>query len=378
MKIIVLGGGLVGGPMALDLAKDGDINVTVADFSGAVLDRFKNSRDIQAVRQDLSDKNELTRLIAGFDMVVSAVPGFMGYNTLKTIIEAQKNVVDIAFFPEDALTLDNLAREKGVTAVVDCGVAPGMSNMLTGYGDSLLDRTESAVIYVGGLPEKRIQPWEYKAVFSPVDVIEEYIRPAFYVKGGKVIEKPALSEPELIDFPEIGTLEVFNTDGLRSLIKTLDIPNMKEKTMRYPGHIDKIIFLRENGFFDEKPVVVNGREIRPLDVTARLLFPQWEVKPGDADITIMQVKVAGWKDGKATTYTWDLFDRYDPVSNVHSMARTTGYTATVVLRLLKAGLFNRKGIIPPEYIGKDAACVTFVLDGLKERQVYYKETMEQT
>ncbi len=375
MNVIVLGGGLVGGPMAMDLANDSDITVSVADISDSILSRFADKPDITPIKQDLADKAGLAALIGQFDMVINAVPGFMGYETLKTIIEAKKNVVDIAFFPEDSLTLDALAKENGVTAIVDCGVAPGMSHMLTGYGDFLLDKTESAVIYVGGLPETRIQPWEYKAVFSPVDVIEEYIRPAFYVKDGKVVEMPALSEPELIDFPKIGTLEVFNTDGLRSLIKTLDIPNMKEKTMRYPGHIDKVRFLRENGFFNETPVLVNGKKVRPLDVTAKLLFPQWEQKKGDVDITIMQVKVSGEKDGRPTTYTWDLFDRYDPQSGIHSMARTTGYTATVVLRMLKEGLFDKKGIITPEIIGQNEKCVQFVLEKLKERNIEYRQTI---
>ncbi len=375
MNVIVLGGGLVGGPMAMDLANDSDITVSVADISDSILSRFADKPDITPIKQDLADKAGLAALIGQFDMVINAVPGFMGYETLKTIIEAKKNVVDIAFFPEDSLTLDALAKENGVTAIVDCGVAPGMSHMLTGYGDFLLDKTESAVIYVGGLPETRIQPWEYKAVFSPVDVIEEYIRPAFYVKDGKVVEMPALSEPELIDFPKIGTLEVFNTDGLRSLIKTLNIPNMKEKTMRYPGHIDKVRFLRENGFFNETPVLVNGKKVRPLDVTAKLLFPQWEQKKGDVDITIMQVKVSGEKDGRPTTYTWDLFDRYDPQSGIHSMARTTGYTATVVLRMLKEGLFDKKGIITPEIIGQNEKCVQFVLEKLKERNIEYRQTI---
>lgn len=377
MNVIVLGGGLVGGPMALDLAKDNDINVSVADISNTTLDRFNNNPDIKTIKQDLSDKTGLTKLISEFDMVISAVPGFMGYETLKTIIEAKKNVVDIAFFPEDALTLDTLAKENNVTAVVDCGVAPGMSNMLTGYGDWLLDKTEDAIIYVAGLPEVRIQPWEYKAVFSPIDVIEEYIRPAFYVKDGKVVEKKALSEPELIDFPEIGTLEAFNTDGLRTMIKNLDIPNMKEKTMRYPGHIEKIIFLRENGFFSEETVTINGKEVRPIDVTAKLLFPQWELKDGEVDITIMQIKVSGSKDGKPTTYVWNLFDKYDCDSGIHSMARTTGCTATVVLRLLKSGIFDEKGIITPELIGRDEDSVKFILDALKERGIEYKQTIEQ-
>lgn len=375
MKFIVLGGGLVGGPMALDLAEDGDMKITVADVSEKTLAKFKTHPGIQTVQQDLSDREALKALISGFDMIISAVPGFMGYKTLETIIEAGKNVVDIAFFPEDALTLDSLAKEKNVTAIVDCGVAPGMSNLLTGFGRHLLDKAETALIYVGGLPEIRTQPWEYKAVFSPIDVIEEYIRPAFYVENGRVIEKPALSEPEFIDFPEVGTLEVFNTDGLRSLIKTLDIPNMKEKTMRYPGHIEKVRLLRQAGFFSETPVLIKGQMVRPIDVTAKLLFPQWELTPGEKDLTIMRVSVAGEKDGQKTTYTWDLFDQYDPETKIHSMARCTGYTATAALRLLKEGLFTRKGIIVPEYIGQNETSVQFILNALKKKNIIYRQTI---
>lgn len=376
MNIVVLGGGLIGGAIAKDLADDQDINVTVADISETTLEKLGSQPGINAVRQDLSDVTGLGKLVSKFDMVVSTVPGFMGYQTLKTVIEAKKNVVDIAFFPEDALSLDALAKENNVTAIVDCGVAPGMSNLLTGYGDALLDKTETALIYVGGLPETRVQPWEYKAVFSPIDVIEEYIRPAFYVKDGKVVERPALSEAEFIEFPEVGTLEAFNTDGLRSLIKTLDIPDMKEKTMRYPGHIDKILFLRENGFFDEEPVSVQGKMVRPLDVTTQLLIPQWRFQEGESDITIMRVTVGGIKDNKKTTLTWDLVDRYDPETKVHSMARTTGYTASIVSRMLKKELFSQKGVIPPEYLGQREPCVKFILDELKKRGVIYKHTVK--
>ncbi len=375
IKLIVLGGGLVGGPMALDLSEDKDMKITVADVSEKTLTKFKDHPGIETIEQDLSDRKKLNALVSGFDMVISAVPGFMGYKTLETIIDAGKNVVDIAFCPEDTLTLDALAKKKNVTAFVDCGVAPGMSNMLTGFGQHLLDKAETAVIYVGGLPEIRTQPWEYKAVFSPIDVIEEYIRPAFYVENSRVVERPALSEPEFIDFPEVGTLEVFNTDGLRSLIKTLDIPNMKEKTMRYPGHIEKVKLLRDAGFFNEAPVSIKGRMVRPIDVTAKLLFPQWELKPGEKDITIMRVSVAGEKEGEKTTYTWDLFDRYDPATQIHSMARCTGYTATAALRLLKKGLFTQKGIIVPEYIGQNKTCVEFILDTLKKKNIIYRQTV---
>ena len=377
MHIIVLGAGLVGGPMARDLAADGSHRVTVADISEKALSRLADIDGIDTVQADLSDPTILGRLLAPADMVVNAVPGFMGFATLKTIIEAGKNAVDIAFFPEDPFPLDVLAKEKGVTAVVDCGVAPGMSNMLVGLGYSRLDRTDAAIIYVGGLPEIREWPWEYKAVFSPVDVIEEYVRPAVYVENGAIVRRPALSDPELIDFPGIGTLEAFNTDGVRSLYKTLEIPNMKEKTLRYPGHIDKIRVLRESGFFSTEPVEIGGTMVRPLDMTARQLFPMWQLKPGDADFTIMKIVVEGEKAGRRTRLIWNLLDRFDSASGIHSMARVTGYTATVTARMIDNGLFTRKGIIAPETIRRKAACMDFMSGALAERGVVYREAEEE-
>lgn len=372
MRIIVLGGGLVGGPMAMDLAADDRFEVTVADASERALKRLSaRSPKLTTLHMDLSNPGEVTRLVSDFDWAVNAVPGFMGYPTLEAILRAGKSVVDIAFFAEDPFALDALAREKGVVAVVDCGVAPGMSNILGGYVDSLLDETESILIYVGGLPERREWPYEYRAPFSPVDVIEEYTRPARYVEHGHLVVRPALSDPELIDFPGIGTLEAFNSDGLRSLAHTLQVPNMKEKTLRYPGHIEKMAVLRASGFFSKDPIEVNGTQVRPLDFTSKLLFPMWELEDGMVDITIMQVVVEGTKEGKKVRYTYDLHDRYDPATGVHSMARTTGYTATVVLRLLIDGLYTQPGITPPEYIGRQAGCTDAVLAGLKARNVEY-------
>ncbi len=362
--------------MALDLAQDDDMEVTVVDIDGTRLERIreKDSR-VSTVRADLSDPAVVTSRAAGSDMVVSAVPGFMGFETLKTVIEAGKNVVDIAFFPEDPFRLDELARRRGVVAVVDCGVAPGMSNVLVGHVDRLLDRTESVVIYVGGLPEIREWPWEYKAPFSPIDVIEEYVRPARYVENGHLVVRPALSDPEFISFPELGTLEAFNTDGLRTLATTIEAPNLKEKTLRYPGHIEKMAVLREAGFFDPSPIDIGGCAVSPMALTARLLFPKWKLEPGDVDITIMRIVVEGEKDGERKRYTYDLFDRYDAETGVHSMARTTGYTATVAVRLLRAGLYETPGIIPPEFLGRDDRCFEFLLDGLRSRGIVYRESL---
>ncbi len=375
MKIVVLGAGLVGSPMAIDLAKNSSFEVTVADIDPKKLEKLE-PHGITTRRENLSSSDAVRGLANDADLVLSAVPGFMGFKTLETIIEAGKNVVDIAFFPEDCFLLNDKARDHGVTAIVDCGVAPGMSNVLAGHVERILDTTDTVLIYVGGLPETREWPYEYKAVFSPVDVIEEYTRPARYVENGRLVTRPALSDPEYLDFPGIGTLEAFNSDGLRTLADTIDAPNMKEKTMRYPGHIEKMAVLRETGFFSQEEIEINGTKIRPLDFTAKLLFPKWQLKEGDVDITIMKVVVEGQKDEKKVRYTYDLVDRHDSATMTHSMARTTGYTATAALQMLADGMFSKRGINPPEFVGRQPECVTFILEYLEARGVIYKESIE--
>ncbi|NWF88771.1 MAG: saccharopine dehydrogenase family protein [Ignavibacteriaceae bacterium] len=377
MNVLVLGCGLVGRPMALDLANDESFNVTVADINLKNLKKIPASLPIKKMQKDLSNPDQLKSLLKKADIVVNAVPGFMGFNTLKEIIKSKKDVVDIAFFPENPFELDELAKENNVTAIVDCGVAPGMSNLLAGYVNSILDKTETILIYVGGLPVKREYPFEYKAPFSPIDVIEEYTRPARYVENGKLVIRPALSDPELINFDEIGTLEAFNSDGLRTLAETLIVPNMKEKTLRYPGHIEKMKVLRESGFFSKDEIEINGVKIKPIDFTSKLLFPIWELKEGDEEFTVMRIVIEGEKDKKKIRYTYNLLDRHDKITNIHSMARTTGYTATSAVRMLAKGLFDQKGICPPEFIGQKSECVEFMLKELKDRGVMYNQVIEK-
>jgi len=375
-KVLLLGAGLVGRPMALDLIKDESLVVAIADINKDQLNNVDNDQ-IHKIQADLSDKDELKALVNDYDIILNAVPGSIGFQTLKWCIEKGKDVVDIAFYPEDPFDLSELASSMGVRVICDMGVAPGMSNLLTGHAASRLEHISKIDIYVGGLPKVRTKPWEYKVVFSPTDVIEEYTRPARLVENGKIVTKPPLTEIELLQFENIGTLEAFNSDGLRSLMFTIKAEQMREKTLRYPGYAEKIKLLSDNGFFNKESIDVGGQKVSPLEMTSKLLFDQWKLQAGEEDITVMRIIVEGNNNKESYRYTYDQYDEYNPESGVHSMARTTGYPATMAVRVLEKGLYTKTGITVPEYLGKDQSIVDFMLAGLKERGINYHSKIER-
>jgi saccharopine dehydrogenase-like NADP-dependent oxidoreductase len=375
MRIAVLGAGLVGSAICRDLAAETAFKIKAVDLNKAALNKLEDDGRIETVQADLRRSGVLADQISDSELVICAVPGFMGFETLKGIIEAGKNVVDISFFSEDPFELDELAISKEVIAIVDCGVAPGLSNIILGQVAEVLDETESFICYVGGLPTVRHWPYEFKTVFSPWDVLEEYTRPSRFIEYGQEVVLPALSEVELIDFPNVGTLEAFNTDGLRSLAKTMKVPFMKEKTLRYPGYANLMSIFRQGGFFDTDPVEVGGQQISPMALTSKLLFDQWRLKEGEEDITVMQVIVEGRKDGKKLRYIYDLLDRYDRPTRTTAMARTTGYTCTIVARQVLDGLFTRPGINPPEFVGRETACFEDLLKGYQEHNIHLIRTV---
>jgi lysine 6-dehydrogenase len=371
-KIIILGAGMVGKAMASDLAKKHE--VTSADIDAGALQPLAGRPNIHTAVLDVTDEAALSSAVSGFDLVISAVPGFLGIQTMEKVIKQKKDLVDISFMPEDVMPLDSLARDNGVTVVMDCGVAPGMPNYITGYHDVTM-QIEEMEYMVGGLPKVRSFPFEYKAPFSPCDVIEEYTRPARFVEKGELVVRPAMSDAEYVHFENIGTLEAFNTDGLRSLIKTMKhIPSMKEKTLRYPGHIHLIRALSAAGFLDREPVKVNDTSVIPLDFTSRILFDAWKLGPEEPEFTVMRIILRGTEKGVAREITYELYDEYDPVEKISSMARTTGFTATGTAEMILNGKFNKKGLFPPELVGKEPACLEFILGYLKERNVVYNVT----
>lgn len=373
-KIIVLGAGMVGSAMAIDLAKNHKVTLTDLD-ENALKRSLKKCSDLATEKLDVTNLEMLQSMIKEQDLVVCAVPGFLGFRTLKAIIEAEKNVVDISFFPENSLELDALAKQKNVTAIVDCGVAPGMDNIILGYYNEKMKVTDFECL-VGGLPKTKKWPFCYKAPFSPIDVIEEYTRPARYVENGVEVVREPLTDCEYVEFENVGTLESFNSDGLRSIIHTMPhIPNMKEKTLRYPGHVEYVRVLKESGFFGTEKVKVNGVDVSPLAFTSQVLFNEWKLGDEEAEQTVMSVTVKGEnEEGKQEEVVYTLHDEYDEATKTSSMARTTGYTATAAANLFLQGLFQEKGVFPPELIGKHETCFEFFMKHLEARNIHYKKS----
>ncbi|MDQ3022986.1 MAG: saccharopine dehydrogenase NADP-binding domain-containing protein [bacterium] len=382
-KVAVLGGGMVGGFIARTMACDSGTDVLLVDRDANCLAACQPAGGagvvplLSTMQADLSDADVVRSVIEEADLVVGAVPGHMGYFVLQTVLGAGKNCVDISFFPEDALSLDGLARQRGASALVDCGVMPGLGGMLGARMAADLEAAGADVthlrIMVGGLPLLRRWPLEYKAPFSPVDVLEEYTRPARLREWGREVEYSALSGVELVDLPGVGMLEAFNTDGLRTLLTTLTIPNMTEKTLRYPGHADKMRLLRDLGFFRSTTLTLRGgREVTPLEVTSKLLDGVWRLDAGEQEFTVMRVEVQGNIGGQQLVRCCDLLDRTDPVTGDSSMARTTGWPAILAARLYLGGGWTRPGVAPAELVGLDASAWQFMQAGLAKAGIELK------
>lgn len=401
IHVLVLGAGMVGSVIAADLALDltkvesslddapvdGRFRVRVADASEAALAlAAKRTRgQAQFISADLSDASTLARLVAEADVVVNALPGWLGYRALEAIITVGRQCCDIAFMPEDATALNAFARERGVLAITDCGVAPGMSNAFAGLARQRLSRMDRLSIMVGGLPKHPQPPFQYKAPFSPSDVLEEYTRPARLRFNGQMVTRPALSEIEHIETHRLGTLEAFNTDGLRSLLDTMDAPTLVEKTLRYPGHAAMMRSFRDAGLFDQEPVQVRAADgthvrVRPLDVTSRVLFPKWAYAEGEADATYMRVIAEGLShEGTPVRHRWDLYDEFDPRTGFPSMSRVTAFPCTAFLRMIVDGTFSGargvRGVLPPESVVTEAIGARLMAE-MEARNVRYHYVIE--
>jgi saccharopine dehydrogenase-like NADP-dependent oxidoreductase len=378
-RIAVLGCGLVGAAIARDLSGESDFDVTVADASEEALVRLEKQAAVRTRTADLGRPAEIATFVSEADAVVGALPGRLGFAMLEAVIAAGKPIADISFSPEDLLSLDALAREKGVTAVVDCGVSPGISNLAVGRAAAALDEVDEVTIFVGGLPADRHRPFGYAIVFSATDVIEEYTRPARVVENGRVVTREALSEVETIEVPGIGTLEAFLTDGLRTLLSTVRARSMKEKTLRYPGHADAMRALRDGGFFETRAVDVGGVSVSARGVTEKLLSRAWRLSEGEEEFTVLRVAASGRSgNGVRRRYAFELLDRTSRESGMTSMARTTGFPCAIAATMLARGQYRAPGVRPLEMLAADPAASGQLLEALRSRGLAWTERWEDS
>ena len=371
-KILLIGCGLIGKTIAFDLSKKYDL--TVSDIDKQALKKISKQLKVKTKFIDINNFDLLKSKSNEFKTIVTAVPGFCGFKLVKDLIEMKKNIIDISFSPENYLELDKHAKKNKVTVLVDFGLAPGIDNLILGNYDRLL-KIKKFACYVGGLPKKKTPPFYYKAPFSPIDVVEEYTRPARIMKNGKIITKPALTESEIIDFPKIGELEAFNTDGLRSILFTMNhIPNMIEKTLRYKGHLDIIKNLKKIGFFDAKKKNFKNITTSNLKMSANMLIDKWKMKPNEEEITVMRVVIEGVQKKKTVKYIFDLYDKFDNKNMHSSMSRTTGFTCSAGVDLITKKYFQKHGVFPPEEVGKNKKSYDYVMTYLNKKNIKIERT----
>jgi len=377
MKVLILGCGNIGSVAAEDLAKSlSSIQVVVADKNEArakdVAERIGGS-NVSWIQLDVTNPSNLANALKDFDLVMGFLPGKLGYRLAGACIDAGKDLVDVSYMSENPLALTDNAIKANITIAPDCGLAPGISNILVGHAAGKLDKVQTVHIMVGGLPEKPVPPLNYVITWSPENLIDEYMRKARIVKEGKIIEVEALSGLEEIEFPEFGKLEAFYTDGLRTLPQTVtDAYDMWEKTLRYPGHAEKIKLLKTLGFFEEEQIDVEGVSVSPRKLTVKL-FEQKLRKPEVKDIVALKVEVSGVKNGMQTRYVYHLLDHYDEKRGITAMARTTAYSASIIAQFMLKKALKEKGVVPTEKIGKNNALFQLFLDELEKRGIRITE-----
>jgi saccharopine dehydrogenase-like NADP-dependent oxidoreductase len=369
----VLGYGSVGSVIVDDLVSSNLTSVVgVGDYNYEAIKNLRCEK-IEGFRVDVRDRNELIRLMKKYDLVVGALPGSLGFKVMEAAVNVGVNMVDISYMPEDPFQLDSRARDAGVTIIPDCGVAPGLSNLLVGYGYSKFDDVRSVKIFVGGLPKKPVPPLDYIITWSSEDLIEEYTRSVRIVKDGTLSYVEPLTGVELVRFEGLGEFEAFYTDGLRTLIKTFGdkVVEMWEKTLRYPGHVEKILLLKKLGMLNNDPLDFGDFKIEPRKFLIRLLDKNLRIK--EPDILLLRVILNGVKNGSSLSKIFEVIDTYDENKGLTALSRTTGYTATSVALLLGMGIINEKGILPPEIIGLNEKYTKYILKHLSERNIRIKE-----
>ncbi|HEU4699099.1 MAG TPA: saccharopine dehydrogenase C-terminal domain-containing protein [Gemmatimonadales bacterium] len=358
MKMLVLGAGLQGCACAFDLLQNPAVTqVTLADLHPERLPAFlepERGKRLQTLTLDVNDHDAVRRAMAGHASVMSAIPYYFNGPMAKLAVEAGANFADLGGNTEIVMEqkkLDGAAKAKGVSVMPDCGLAPGMVNILAAEGIRRMDKAERVKIYVGGLPQHPEPPLNYQIVYSLEGALDYYTTDSWVIRGGKPAQVDALSELEDVEFPApVGTLEAFHTAGGISTMPFAyegKVDVMEYKTLRYPGHVAVMRPIRELGLIDNAPITVKGQQVVPRDLFIAAVTPKL-FKPEGKDLVALRVEVTGTKAGKPARVGWQLLDYYDEQHKISAMMRTTGYSLSITGQMQADGRVTEKGVHTPD------------------------------
>ena len=377
MKLLSIGCGYIGSVLAEELVNSSDFEeLLICDSKKEKIDETakKLGERVVPLQLDISRYSNLLEIMDDVDLVIGLAPGRLGFRVMKACIEKRKNLIDLSFMAEDPFLFQKAAVEAGISIIPDCGVAPGLSNMLIGKASSHLDQIEDAIIYVGGLPQNPKPPLNYKVTWCVEDLFEEYTRNAKIVKNGKTTEVKALEGLEEVEFEDFGKLEGFFTDSVRTLHHTTKANNnMWEKTLRYPGHVEKVKLMKELG-------LLNKKSLKSMNISPwKFMCKFWEENLSffeDEDVLLMRIIVSGKKNSEKILHTYEVVDYYDKQRKITAMGRSTAYTAFAVIKLIMENKINKKGIISPEILGMHKSLFQEIQLTLKERNLEINEKVE--
>lgn len=376
--MLVLGAGLQGSACAYDLLQNPAVaEVTLADLHpdgmAPFLAKLGDPR-LRTVRLDASDRAAAADIMAGHDAVMCALPYYFNEPMTRAAIASGCHYADLGGNTEIVFkqkALDAEARNEGVSVIPDCGLAPGMVNILAAEGIRRLDVVGKVKIFVGGLPQQPEPPLNYQIVYSLEGALDYYTTRSAVLRGGRRTEVEALSEIEYVDFPEpVGRLEAFHTAGGISTMPWAyegKVDVMEYKTLRYPGHADVMRPIRELGLLSNEPIDVKGQRVRPRDVFIAVVSPRLR-KPEGRDLVALRVEVSGEKDGRPAATVFQLLDRYDEVHSISAMMRTTGYSLSITGQLQATGQVS-PGVKTPD----EAVPFRAYVDELARRGVKIEE-----
>jgi lysine 6-dehydrogenase len=358
MRMLVLGAGLQGSACAYDLLQNDDVTeVRLADLHTGHLPEFLapySGKRLIPTPLDVRDHEAVGALMREADAAMSAIPYYFNLDLAKQAVAAGVHFCDLGGNTEIVFAqkkLDYEARAKKITVIPDCGLAPGMVNILAGYGISQLDSVDEVKIFVGGLPQHPEPPLNYQIVYSLEGVLDYYTTLSWIIRDGVRTQVKALSEREIVEFPApLGELEAFHTaGGLSTMAFRYEgkIPSMEYKTLRYPGHAAIMEAIRDLGFLDQEPIEVKGGRVAPRDVAIAAMSPRL-TKPGAEDVVALRVTVRGTKAGKPKELSWELVDFYDEEHGISAMMRATGYSLSITGQMQARGDIELKGVHTPD------------------------------